>query len=200
MKKLFVVSSIVAMMFSSVSHAELLEADYLSKDDSLVTLDTKTGLEWLDLSQTMGKSIDWFEQSEFKSNGWRIATQSEAVDLYLNYKYDGNTFKSMFGTQNGTIGYSYGLYDLGNGYYSMSGLYNTNVGYTQYGSFNSFYSRGDFGIWLVSDGGVSLSSKLNPAINTPGYNGTVEQVPLTGSFILMSMGIIGLSRKRKLKA
>ena len=50
-----------------VAHASLVELDLLTAGDGLVTLDTTTGLEWLDLTATQGLSVD---QVLAGSGGW----------------------------------------------------------------------------------------------------------------------------------
>lgn len=47
-----------ALMAWGAAHASLVEQDLLVAGDGLVTLDTATGLEWLDLTATQGLSVD----------------------------------------------------------------------------------------------------------------------------------------------
>jgi len=56
MMKYFLNASIalVFAILASVSHAQLLTMDWLSKGDGLLTYDTITGLYWLDTSFTAG--------------------------------------------------------------------------------------------------------------------------------------------------
>lgn len=64
--------------------AALVEMDLQSSNDKLLTLDTDTGLEWLDVTQTLGLSINdiingagsWFNQ------GFRYASDNELVALW----------------------------------------------------------------------------------------------------------------------
>jgi len=46
------------LLACGVAHATLVEQDLLVAGDGLVTLDTATGLEWLDLTATLGLSVD----------------------------------------------------------------------------------------------------------------------------------------------
>jgi hypothetical protein len=49
---------LVALLCCSGAHASLLEIDLFSAGDKLITRDTATGLDWLDLTQTIGFSYD----------------------------------------------------------------------------------------------------------------------------------------------
>lgn len=71
----------------SPAQAELVEADYLSYGDGLVTVDTETGLEWLDLTQTYNRAyVDTLEDIKAGGHleGWRFATEQEVFTLLEN--------------------------------------------------------------------------------------------------------------------
>jgi hypothetical protein len=52
----------VALLLSATStQAALVETDWTNTGDALATLDTDTGIEWLDLTQTLGMSINQAE-------------------------------------------------------------------------------------------------------------------------------------------
>ncbi|WP_281561620.1 PEP-CTERM sorting domain-containing protein [Thalassomonas sp. RHCl1] len=62
--------------------ASFIESDWKEAGDNLTTLDTSTGLEWLDLSQTNARSYNWVEQylpTTFET--WRFATWQEVEAL-----------------------------------------------------------------------------------------------------------------------
>jgi hypothetical protein len=62
---------------------DLSEKDWLAVGDSLITYDSSTGLEWLDLSVTRGNSILQTEQESFYGS-FRWATSTEIEALFDN--------------------------------------------------------------------------------------------------------------------
>ena len=71
----------------SSSHATLIEQDLNIIGDNLITLDTDTGLEWLDLDQSLGFGYDEIEllfgpTQQF--DGYRHATLPEVTTLFIN--------------------------------------------------------------------------------------------------------------------
>ena len=66
------------------ANAELVSADWKNVGDGLSTVDTLTGIEWMDLSETSNMSFNEVEalfSSEF--NGWRLPTQNEVSQLLI---------------------------------------------------------------------------------------------------------------------
>ena len=74
-----VVTAMIATLisFSSVN-ADLVEKDFNSVGDGMLTLETSTGLEWLDIPLTVGASYD---QAEIDFSTFRHATKSEVLAL-----------------------------------------------------------------------------------------------------------------------
>lgn len=74
-----------AGLFSfSSAHAILIEADFNSDGDGLITRDTETGLEWLDLNQTVNYSYNAMLAelgTGGKFDGFRYATVSDIDTL-----------------------------------------------------------------------------------------------------------------------
>jgi len=59
MKNFIGIAALVfAIQFSTSAKAELISTDFENQGDDLVTLDTDTGLEWLDLSLTRNNSMN----------------------------------------------------------------------------------------------------------------------------------------------
>ncbi|MFQ3188913.1 MAG: hypothetical protein ACI936_000033 [Paraglaciecola sp.] len=80
---IFAVSTIALASMSA--SAQLIPTDWKNTGDKLATLDESTGIEWLDLTQTDGMSIDTAESylsSRFE--GWRLPTRSEVTQLMVN--------------------------------------------------------------------------------------------------------------------
>jgi len=90
MKKHIVAFSIVGMFImgiASSAYALLIEGDLFAIEDGLITMDTITGLEWLDLSETRGYSFNEVIGGfgEYTTTyGFRAATREEVAQLYTN--------------------------------------------------------------------------------------------------------------------
>jgi hypothetical protein len=72
------------VIFSSASaHAEFVSIDLLAPGDGLVTRDTASGLDWLDLTFTIGVDPQdiWDGALGLADDGWRHATTAEVCDL-----------------------------------------------------------------------------------------------------------------------
>ncbi|MFQ3190897.1 MAG: hypothetical protein ACI936_002033, partial [Paraglaciecola sp.] len=86
MKLLSTIFAVSAIALASMSaSAQLIPTDWKNTGDKLATLDESTGIEWLDLTQTDGMSIDTAEgllSSRFE--GWRLPTRSEVTQLMVN--------------------------------------------------------------------------------------------------------------------
>jgi len=77
------VAAIIA--FSNAAHATLIEQDLNAAGDKLITLDTVTGFEWLDVTATLNLSYNQAELTGFvTAQGFRHANITEVVALYTN--------------------------------------------------------------------------------------------------------------------
>ncbi|VAW60984.1 hypothetical protein MNBD_GAMMA11-998 [hydrothermal vent metagenome] len=73
------------LVLSSPLHAALVSSDYLTPGDNLITRDTVTGLEWLDLTVTQGLSPDAVQSNPvFSAQGFRYALTSDVSTLFQN--------------------------------------------------------------------------------------------------------------------
>jgi len=86
MKRLLgaVAAGAMALTMSVSAHAELQVKDWKAAGDGLITFDTETGLEWLNLSQTLNNSINTITpllQSEFA--GFAVADKAQ-IDVMVN--------------------------------------------------------------------------------------------------------------------
>ncbi len=72
------------ILVAPAAQAKLLEVDLNTPGDALVTRDTDTGLDWLDLTESIGLSFDQVEADVggFISDGWRHATGAEVCALF----------------------------------------------------------------------------------------------------------------------
>lgn len=86
LKKLFIFIFILTILLDSQANALLITADWKASGDGLVTIDTGSGLGWLDMNQTIGRSfIDMSNQLYFGGYfyGFRYAT-TEEVDFLIS--------------------------------------------------------------------------------------------------------------------
>jgi len=70
------------------AQAELVEIDLLAPGDGLITRDTETGLDWLDLDGvTTGLSYDAIQGGAggWLASGWRYATEAEVCHLFVEH-------------------------------------------------------------------------------------------------------------------
>jgi hypothetical protein len=217
---------VACLLSTSVVNAEIVETDWKDNGDSLVTLDTETGIEWLDLTQTDGMSINQAENllsSTF--SGWRLPTRTEVTEMMVNafpnqaafvqgggsfagttFDDEADSFRGLFGHTHAdsTFDYTFGLYKNDDGQTNsviLSGVQdrrgNNNVSlYSNHNMANTYsYSSIVFGVYLVSDGGTTLSSQLNPSMNSNNANYVAVSAPaLLG---LISLGLFGFAARRR---
>lgn len=86
---------ISTLLISFNLNAAILSANYQTSGDNLITHDTATGLDWLDLTETAGLSYDYVA-SQFgvggEFEGWRFATIYEVsrfFDAFGGYSHNG---------------------------------------------------------------------------------------------------------------
>jgi hypothetical protein len=135
MKLLSTIFAVSTLALASMSaSAQLIPTDWKNTGDKLATLDESTGIEWLDLTQTVNMSIDTAESylgSRFE--GWRLPTRSEVTQLMVNAfpsqaafvqgsgsksftntttDNEADNFRLLFGTThiNSNGNYTYGLF------------------------------------------------------------------------------------------
>jgi hypothetical protein len=212
MKKWIALLSITASLMAPLAQAELVETDWKADGDSLATLDTETGIEWLDLTETLGMSLTYVESETGVGGifeGWRLPTSAE-IDVFYDLIVDptvvtksGKTtsneliddvelFVSLLGnTSNDSTVRSYGLYYRDSGAVRSAGVARTNEAYINYSHdvFTADLEHALYGVWLVSDGGETLSSLNNPEINAANSNAPINQVPLSMGCALFVAGL-----------
>ncbi|MEG3764920.1 hypothetical protein [Alteromonas sp. 14N.309.X.WAT.G.H12] len=180
-------AALAAMVVAGSANAELVETDWLTDGDGLATLDTTTGLEWLDLTVTDSLSINEVslelgEGGDYE--GWRLPTAEEVEALIISYfgitdySEDVDTYtvdnsdelvdewQYYFG-ESGADGRSMGRYENTSGDGSLAGTRDSGTIFISYGTDDFDEAYRYYGVFLVSDGGTTLSSVLDPSINTP---------------------------------
>ena len=259
-----ITSTLLALSFSFVANASIVNIDWKTEGDNKAFLDTTTGLEWLDLTQSKGYSING-AKAELGSNGefkgFRVATFEEVYGLFDTMKsetrkkvrsptyrgellYDfrwtsggemlGYTGSSCSGskctlyrramdyagyllgvvgrtnTSSGNAHYTYGLAETSSGGTRLTSIGQQRVRgsaiylkHNMYTYDNTSYSNANYGVYLVSDGGNTLSSKLNPELMINNLNAPINNVSassmslVTASLALCSFLFAGMGFRRK---
>jgi hypothetical protein len=198
--------TLIALLISATSaHAELVATDWKNTGDGLATLDTDTGIEWLDLTQTDGMSINQAEGLTVVGStfdGWRLPTRAEVTQMMVNAfpsqaaqvqgsefwtvtnsiaDNEVDRFRAMFGHTSvwAEEDLTHGLFknDDGQAYSvlwtGVQDIRSTNR-VTMYSNARMSYTYNTtsqaYGVYLVSDGGTTLDSQLDPTINENNVN------------------------------
>ncbi len=200
---------VLLSLFAAASNASLLEVDYLAAGDKLLTRDTISDIEWLDLTQTT--SISYTDMQGRlgpggQYEGFRYATVADIDRLQVNAGLRPGLFLSTSPVE---INIVIELLDkLGitippsqSGSYSSWGITSTPFGPTS--TIDDRIMR-DF---RISSGGVAMSANQG-VINDLGASSQVgnwliretpSPVPLPGGLILFLSGIallFGFKRRR----
>lgn len=86
----------------SAAEALLIEVDLAAPGDGLVTRDTVAGLDWLDLPETLGLSVDDVQAGAggYLTAGWSVATTAQVCGLFgaagVTYPCPGSRTPSSF--------------------------------------------------------------------------------------------------------
>lgn len=214
---------LAAGLISTQANASFEYTDWKTVGDKKAFLDGSTGQEWLRLSQTGNKSIsDVLNQLFTTYAGWRLPTNTEVTKFVTNI-YGGlnlqfhevtarsnyyamylgaNRFASWMGNGYKTAVTHGGLYYDEDGKIRVFGAYmNEGGAYTITMGLESSYlynvnsrAGGYFGVFLVSDGGTTLSSINNPMLNINNPNAPVNQVPEAPADVPVhaGFGLLGL--------
>ena len=195
-------------IISMSSQAELIENDWKALGDNAVTLDTISGLAWLDLTESGGQS---YNQTMLELDtvfaGWRIPTETEVQTLYVNAfsNYDPQSSVTKIALYNdervswidlfngGTERYM-GMFLRDNGTLAQTGVWSGYLYNTNHADIGADYHHSLYGTYLVSDEGVTYSSLNDPANNTDVPN---VSVPLPASVGLLALAMLGFSARRK---
>lgn len=204
-------------LLSMTANAAFEKTDWNAVGDKLVTVDTETGLEWLNLSVTDDKSISMVKAELATTySGWRLATNDEVTALmygiyssvsnmefsFLDARGSGNyplwiganDFASLMSNGVNFTSYHTGLYFDENGviryagsYLNEGGAYTATVGLANTAVFSETST-----INLVGVGGVFLVRAGDAEPSTP--------APVPAPLGLGLIGLLGfaLASRRRL--
>lgn len=183
---------------SCTANAAFIETDWKTQGDQLAVLDTETGLEWLDLSQTANKTFNQVLAGlNGAYSGWRLPTLTELQRLMGNYFSDQNVYarkvpgsdpqtRSTFerwvaelGKTGSTHNYALGMYQTETGTLRVTGVYRPvaggapelyGLGFSSSYNPNMMYSPQDTGKEIWGTFLVSDGGTTLTSINQPELN------------------------------
>lgn len=205
--------ALAAMLAFGQAHAEFVHQDYASSGDNLVSYQTETNLQWLNLAVTSGLTI---EEAIGKTGGggefagWHLATDAEVESLmqfmFPSRQFDGDVVTSKvafpatqaeaanWGSWLGTVGtptswLSFGqYYRAETGQLLLSGLRKTlaTAVYEDYSASATLIPIAAAGVFLVKTGNTNVEQ-----------DGNLNDVPVPlFSSVLGLMLLMGVNRKR----
>jgi hypothetical protein len=205
LKAVTTASIMATCTFAGVANAtvitELSERDWINAGDKAITYDSSTGLEWLDLTQTLGNSILATEQESFYGE-FRWATHLEIENIFdavLNgtghrssnsavVKSRASVFVSMLGqTQGWEVAQG-----VSRGSVSSTGQYGLGYVYNSSSSANVADPSSNC-CWNDSTGHQSVGSWLVKEASGAAPASTVNE-PAT--LAIFALGMIGLASRR----
>ena len=192
-------------------NSAVISADLKQIGDGLISLDTSTQLEWLDLSYTSNRTriqiLDDLAQGG-SLEGWRYATTSEVIGLWGNFDID--LSMSSIGYQTGLdnnivtaadmLGNTRCMYDCDKFPYGTLGLTNTSHDNVNYDLLGAYYTNSDYTYYwsegeasrLADQAAIYFGHYLIRDAETP------SPVPLPGALVLFISGVVSLfALKRK---
>lgn len=211
-----------AEIFTSQSGDEFRTVDVASEGDELAVLHYDTGLEWLNVRETWGMSMEDVSNAlQGDLQGWRLPTNEEIEVLissfFSGWDYSSETYTTIrnhwsyhpvdeFGRMFGN-GWTSATYTTGK-YYDESGVIRIAGGYTNGSNYaliygpDASYSFDDtdtkYGAFLVSDGGVTIDSINDPLLNINNVNAPVNSVSTPAAAVtgLLAIGMLGRIRRK----
>lgn len=154
MKRIFMLMVFVFFAMAVSVSAELIERDLFEPGDGLITYDTETDLEWLDLTETRNMSVMDVKVSDYVVyHRFRYADGEDVKTLFLDaglepsFQYNrntGNILADLMGYTGQQSSYKFqcGIWDSHDAYkWRASSIYVhflvTGVPYLEYGSYNN---------------------------------------------------------------
>lgn len=208
MKLWKLISSVAFLVLSVNANGAIISIDWQSTGDNLISRDTSSSLDWLDLTETNNMTMLQVKSqlgSGGAFEGWRYATGTEVISLWSNFNIDlsSNGPQSLVGVDANIIlasnflgniscesncsTYPYGTSGwIDEASPTTSYLYYT-MGASIYQTSLSSYDRYGYSLSNEAFGSVSRGSYL------------VKPVPIPAALFLFSTGIIVLAATARRK-
>lgn len=98
------ITAITVLFVSGSVNAAIISTDWRFSGDNLITQDTDSGLEWLDLTVTDG--LSYYDVTDLMDDGsslqgWRYATRTEVSGLWDAFGGDSNHYSGVSTENNG---------------------------------------------------------------------------------------------------
>ena len=201
LKKILLTS--IFKLTSVSANASLVYSDWLIEGDNKAVLDEGTGIEYLNTGITRGLSINETSARMLTDlSGWRFAEGHE-IRAMINgfFARNGGGEGSMLEFNNlftdSSYPYTYATYQENGGIYMAGRNYATTYLDYEYTAYTLDSKASHQGVWLASDGGLTLSSSNNASLNANNPNAPVADV--SASFSLGGLVMLGVGFRRKLK-
>ena len=208
-KCLAVISLVAALSVSTITNAAVVSIDWQTAGDSLITSDTTSGLNWLDLTETAGLAQTTILASMGGGGayaGWRYASSAEVVTLFANFGVDlsigaPTTISTKGGTVTGlgdvvnAIGDTFVLGTVVEGTYGVYGL-TSDTGSAKSGGAGFNYMGGHHSTQKLTTTLATSNLTFVGATSTSDpvghYLVQTSVVPVPGAVWLFGSGLIGL--------
>ncbi len=210
------------LLTSLNASAELVMTDWKTTNDQQAVLDTKSGKEWITLENTGGENLTSIT-ARLNSDlaGWRLPTIEETLALFTNNLDHINRHISL-GADHTMVGnaslteeekaqvsgmanalrptgfYAYGVtLDPTSGTHRLFGIDEAaSWSYINFGNYANITSP-YYSVYLVSDGGTTLSSQLDSSINIAQGEGFTDVTgPLGAGILGLSLFVVGAKRRK----
>lgn len=221
-KKLLVIATLAAGLISTQASAAFVSTDWKVAGDKGAVLDTDTGVEWLNLDATRGWTLAQAiaETSDGGSlQGWRLPSSSEVAAMLTSF-FEGHDISITGGAQIRTAGVDSIYVLFRNLFAAPSELQVTTFGRLyldsgkevfagvsahstwKFAQFHGFTSTSTYqkSVFLVSDGGVTLSSINDPTLNINNPNAPINMADVSAPTGLAATSLLafmlGFRRKK----
>jgi PEP-CTERM motif len=183
------------------ARASLVSLDYLSSGDGLLTRDTVSALDWLDVTRTVNQTYDQVRTGSYYTDGFRHATKAELQTLFLHAGTpdDGYSLSQTYPFETRALARLVGLTILTTDRESASGFTGTDF-------FGNTVTTATHPIGTPFSALLGKINFLNPGTGEAHFAGghpfrndagpnygsfLVRPIPLPGTMILFGSGLIG---------